>query len=170
MPANSGNATFSSIGELLPSPSSFGPGEYETVLEAEAKKKADYLSQMDQFYAQLDEMERQFDLDLGMRERLADIQADQVAGQQQLGWLNSLSNIGFGAAKMFQDQYNTDFGYDWAEDMYSMFNSSSSFGQTSGGISDLFDIGGPGIDLGQFAADSTDLNWLDDFSDIWNLI
>ena len=141
MPANSGNATFSSIGELLPSPSSFGPGEYETVLEAEAKKKADYLSQMDQFYAQLDEMERQFDLDIGLRERLGDIEADRIAGQEKLGWFSGISQLGLGAAKMFQNQFNTNKGYDWAEEMYGLFD-------LGGGGSDFFDLDSGFSDFG----------------------
>lgn len=44
-------------------PSSFkGPGQYEAYLKAEATGKASYLSSMDQFYAQLEEAIREFDV------------------------------------------------------------------------------------------------------------
>lgn len=50
------------IGTFLPAESAYGtPGAYSQALRAEATKRANYLSQMDQFYAQLEESKRQFD-------------------------------------------------------------------------------------------------------------
>ena len=58
------------IGSLssMPAPSQFGlPGQYDDLLRGEALKSASYLSSMDQFYANLDEAQRQFDETLAFK-------------------------------------------------------------------------------------------------------
>lgn len=58
------------LGVLLPTESQYGnPGAYTEAIRAEATKQATYLSNMDQFYAQLDESKRQFDLNYAAREK-----------------------------------------------------------------------------------------------------
>jgi hypothetical protein len=53
------------IGMFLPSESQYlKPGSYDDALRAQAVKIANYLSSMDQFYANLDESKRQYDLTL----------------------------------------------------------------------------------------------------------
>lgn len=60
----------SDLGVLLPTESQYGnPGAYTEAIRAEATKQATYLSNMDQFYAQLDESKRQFDLNYSAREK-----------------------------------------------------------------------------------------------------
>jgi len=55
---------------LLPAEAYYtGPRGRVDAAKIEATKRATYLSSMDQFYAQLEEMERQFDITAGMKER-----------------------------------------------------------------------------------------------------
>ena len=57
------------IGTFLPAESAYGtPGAYSQALRAEATKRASYLSEMDQFYAQLEESQRQFNESLAFQE------------------------------------------------------------------------------------------------------
>ena len=54
---------------FLPSESAYGtPGAYSQALRAESSKRASYLSQMDQFYAGLEESKRQFEETMTFRE------------------------------------------------------------------------------------------------------
>lgn len=60
----------SGLGSFLPSETAYkDPNRFKDVLRAEGSKRASYLSSMDQFYAQLDEMERQFDATLAFKEK-----------------------------------------------------------------------------------------------------
>lgn len=57
------------VGMFLPAESAYGtPGAYSQALRAEATKRASYLSEMDQFYSQLEESQRQFDEMLSFKE------------------------------------------------------------------------------------------------------
>jgi len=57
------------VGMFLPAESAYGtPGAYSQALRAEATKRAAYLSEMDQFYSQLEESQRQFDEMLSFKE------------------------------------------------------------------------------------------------------
>lgn len=69
---------------LLPSEAYYtGPSRHLDAAKVEAFKKASYLSQMDQFYAQLSESERQFDIQAGLRGReLRIASAAQVAQEE----------------------------------------------------------------------------------------
>lgn len=69
---------------LLPSEAYYtGPSRHLDAAKVEAFKKASYLSQMDQFYAQLSESERQFDIQAGLRGReLRIASAAQVAQEK----------------------------------------------------------------------------------------
>lgn len=58
----------SDYGMFLPSESHYTrPGAYDEMLQAEAQKRASYLSQMDMFYEELDESIRQFNETLGFK-------------------------------------------------------------------------------------------------------
>jgi len=60
---------YGDIGIFTPAESAYSkPGMYGDALRAEAAKRANYLSQMDQFYAQLEESQRQFDEMLEFKE------------------------------------------------------------------------------------------------------
>jgi len=60
---------YGDIGIFTPTESAYTrPGTYGDALRAEAAKRANYLSQMDQFYAQLEESQRQFDEMLEFKE------------------------------------------------------------------------------------------------------
>lgn len=60
---------YGEFGGLLPRETSFAsPSAYTEAAKAEATKRASYLAQMDQFYAQLEESTRQFDEELSFRE------------------------------------------------------------------------------------------------------
>jgi len=65
------------IGLFLPKESTYkSPTGYEALLEAEAVKRGTWLAQMDQFYAQLEESQRQFDENLGFQEETRDIEVE----------------------------------------------------------------------------------------------
>lgn len=58
------------MGVFLPSETAYkDPNRFRDVLEAEGTKQARYLSSMDQFYAQMEESKRQFDVTSQQRER-----------------------------------------------------------------------------------------------------
>lgn len=71
------------------------PGAYEEMLKAEALKRAAWLSSMDQFYANLAEAKRQFDLtlefktetrDIEMEQRVAEFGATMELEREKLDW------------------------------------------------------------------------------------
>lgn len=63
------------IGMFLPSESNYKiPGAYDEALRAEAAKRAQYLSLMDQFYEQLNESQRQFNETLGFKTTTRDLE------------------------------------------------------------------------------------------------
>ena len=79
------------IGMFLPPESAYGtPGAFSQALRAEATKRAAYLSDMDQFYAQLEESKRQFQETLSFKEKSWEEQLglsrDQLEQQKQLGY------------------------------------------------------------------------------------
>lgn len=61
---------YTDFGQLMPSEAGFKtPGMYGAYLQAEGAKKATYLSDMDQFFANLAETTRRFNEDLGFKNR-----------------------------------------------------------------------------------------------------
>ena len=57
-------------GLFLPSETAYkDPNRFADVLAAEGNKQAAYLADMDQFFAQLEEMKREFDVTAEMKER-----------------------------------------------------------------------------------------------------
>ena len=78
------------MGMFLPAESAYGtPGAYSQSLRAEATKRAAYLSQMDQFYASLEESKRQFEETLAFKEESWEdemgLKRSELALQQRLG-------------------------------------------------------------------------------------
>ena len=66
------------IGMFLPAESHYKtPGAYDEMLKAEAAKNAAYLASMDQFYAELEEMKRQFDETLEFKEKELEVRERQ---------------------------------------------------------------------------------------------
>jgi hypothetical protein len=76
---------YGELGGLLPRVTSFSsPEAYTEAAKAEAHKKASYLAQMDQFFTQLQEATRQFDLTLEFQQKSFD---ETMAYQhEQLDW------------------------------------------------------------------------------------
>ena len=67
----------SGLGSFLPSETAYkDPNRFKDVLRAEGSKRASYLSSMDQYYAQLNEATRQFDLTLGFKQE--ELEAEKV--------------------------------------------------------------------------------------------
>jgi len=86
------------IGMFLPPESAYGtPGMYSQALRAEATKRASYLSQMDQFYAQLEESKRQFEETMSFQqsqwEDQLSLSRDELALQRKLGLANTLLGL-----------------------------------------------------------------------------
>ena len=78
------------IGTFLPAESAYGtPGAFSQALRAEATKRAAYLSEMDQFYASLEESKRQFEETMTFREESWEeemgLRRGQLALQRKLG-------------------------------------------------------------------------------------
>lgn len=78
------------IGMFLPPESAYGtPGAYSQALRAEATKRAAYLSDMDQFYAGLEESKRQFEETMAFREESwqdeMGLKESELALQRRLG-------------------------------------------------------------------------------------
>lgn len=68
----------SDIGMFSPSRSNYStPGAWEEMLRGEALKRASYLSQMDEFYTQLAESERQFNETLLFKQSESEVQQEQ---------------------------------------------------------------------------------------------
>ena len=97
------------IGLFLPSETAYkDPNRFRDILEAEGNKEAKYLAEMDQFFLQLDETKREFDLTLAQKntffeEQLAfekgklswqsgenaldrGLSREQIASQEKLGF------------------------------------------------------------------------------------
>jgi len=65
------------VGMFSPAESQYGtPGAFDKMLQAEAQKRAAYLSSMDQFYENLAESQRQFDETLGFKTETRDLELD----------------------------------------------------------------------------------------------
>ena len=74
------------LGKELLQPSSqyySRPGAGTEAAKVHATKEASYLSSMDQFYAELDEMTRQFDLSLGLKDRMFGLEEDKFGLEQE---------------------------------------------------------------------------------------
>lgn len=70
---------YADYGALLPTEALFTePGAYAGVLKGEALKRASYLSQMDSFYAELDESKRRFDKEYSLAEREFEFESGQA--------------------------------------------------------------------------------------------
>lgn len=96
---------YGDYGSLLPGQATYrGPGQQFEVDRQAALQKGSYLSSMDQFYEQLEESTRQFDLSYGLQERQVslaeehdvwskdvayqglELQGEQLQLQEELGW------------------------------------------------------------------------------------
>jgi len=65
------------VGAFLPAESQYGtPGAFDKLLQAEAQKRAAYLSSMDQFYENLAEATRQFNETLEFKTETRDLELD----------------------------------------------------------------------------------------------
>jgi len=72
------------LGLFLPGETAYkDPGRFRDVLSAEAVKEAHYLSQMDAFYADLEERKRQFDLASSQKERLQERELSFKSGENE---------------------------------------------------------------------------------------
>jgi len=84
------------VGMFLPAEAHYKrPGAYDAMLKAEALKRAAWLSSMDQFYENLGEAQRQFDLTLAFKEETRDIELEWAREKfgtevglerERLGW------------------------------------------------------------------------------------
>lgn len=75
---------YGDISALLPAETLYtGPGTYREAARAEATKRATYLSQMDQFYEELEEMKREFDKRYSLE--LKEFEAEKEYREEYLG-------------------------------------------------------------------------------------
>lgn len=75
----------SGLGLFQPSEIAYkNPGQYKATLAAIGNKEADYLASMDQFFAQLDEMKREFDVSAEQKNR--QFEEEMLFKQEELEW------------------------------------------------------------------------------------
>lgn len=93
------------IGMFLPAESQYkAPGAYDEALRAEATKRAQYLSLMDQFYEQLNESQRQFNETLSFKTTTRDLELAQAKWKVE-------QEIGFEDKRLAQEALQ------WSEDI-----------------------------------------------------
>jgi hypothetical protein len=138
---------YNDLAQFLPQQGGFKqPGQFDRMLKAESLKKASYLSAMDQFYSQLEETMREFDLGLGQQKKefsnLMDLRRDYrnieygKLGMQGLG-------IGLDA---FLKNKDITYSFDWLDDWMSKLGYGADGG---GGDFNFFDE--TDFDLGDYS-------------------
>lgn len=71
-------------GTFLPTEAAYTkPGAYGVAARTEATKQAAYLSSMDQFYAQLEEVTREFDKTFGLKKKEFGLREKELAGLEE---------------------------------------------------------------------------------------
>jgi len=96
-------------GIFLPSEQAYkDPNRFRDVLQAEGNKEATYLAEMDQFYAQLDEMKRQFDITAEMKDK--QFEETLAFEESKLDWQSSENELDR-ALKRYEVGENTKLGY-----------------------------------------------------------
>lgn len=91
------------MGAFTPAESHYQtPGAYDAVLSGEALKRAAYLSSMDQFYANLDESERQFDLTLEFKTETRDMEL--AFGREKLAYQKEIDYARLHSQESYQDR------------------------------------------------------------------
>lgn len=71
-------------GTFLPTEAAYTkPGAYSVAARTEATKRAAYLSSMDQFYAQLEEVTREFEKTFGLKEKEFGLKEKELAGLEE---------------------------------------------------------------------------------------
>jgi len=84
------------LGLFLPSETAYkDPGRFRDVLAAEGNKEAQYLASMDQFFAQLEESQRQFNITSEQRERFF---------EEELAWAKEKSDAELVYAQWAKEQ------------------------------------------------------------------
>jgi hypothetical protein len=133
---------YNDLAQFLPQEGGFKtPGQYDRMLKTEALKKAAYLSSMDQFYSQLEETMRQFDLGLGQKKKeflnLLDLRRDYR--NLEYGKMG-LDALGLGVNAFLKNKDIT-YAFEWIDQKWPDL-----FGHTKGSIPE-FD---QSIDLGNY--------------------
>lgn len=123
------------LAQFLPTEGGFKrPGQYERLLKAEAAERAQFLSSMDQFYAQLNEAARQFDVGTKEQRRMF---GDMMDWRRDMRDVNigqlALGFLGLGAESYLKYKDIT-YGYDWTD----------KFAEELGGWEKIFDLYGGG--------------------------
>lgn len=181
------------FGLFLPPEEAYSkPGSYTEALRAEGTQRAAYLSTMDQFYAQLEESQRQFDELLPLRVRELDIAEQGVAvqdaagarsyllGQEQIASQERLANQQLTSQKQkaAQDAQQSQATLSWLGSMYanrtqpsySSLQSSDSTSTITTATSQpsSLTINGTSYPTGQSYMDvsSSNYDYYDDFSDV----
>lgn len=108
---------YGDISAFLPGESAYRtPGAYTEAMRLEATKRATYLSQMDQFYAQLEESARQFDLGFEIEQERLSLEKERFGleqqyfglAQEQLAWEKE-----YGEAKLGLEGRQLDISEKW---------------------------------------------------------
>lgn len=88
-----------------------GPGDFERAVLGEAVKRGSYLSQMDQFYAQLEEMEKEFTERMALEEKKLGFEERKWG--EELAWLKEqeAGRLGVEEKKVEAERYRTRLAY-----------------------------------------------------------
>lgn len=96
-------------GIFVPSETAYkDPNRFRDVLQAEGNKEATYLADMDQFFAQLEEMKRQFDITAEMKDR--QFEETLAFEQSKLDWQSGENELDR-ALKRYEIGESTKLGY-----------------------------------------------------------
>lgn len=111
---------YGEFGGLLPSEAYYsGPRGGIDAAKVEAGKKASYLSSMDQYYAQLEETERQFDVMSAFQEKRFGLEERKFEWEKEYreDWLKMQLRLGLAgpAASRYATQYQYKLGMEQLE-------------------------------------------------------
>jgi len=105
----------------MPAPSQFGlPGQYDDLLRGEALKSASYLSSMDQFYANLDEAQRQFDETLAFKTETRGLELGFSREQLAETTREFDLNLGLGERTLEEKTREFDLGFGLEEERFGL--------------------------------------------------
>ena len=105
------------LGLFLPSETAYkDPGRFRDVLMAEGAKEASYLASMDQFFAQLEESQRQFDVTTEQRQEFFETELawerEKSAEELAFSYWAKEEDIGLGERELGVRQTGQELSYD----------------------------------------------------------
>lgn len=105
-------ARYGEYGTFTPSESAYvGPGDFERAVLGEAVKRGSYLSQMDQFYAELEQMEKELTSRMELETKKLEFQERKWG--EELAWMKEqeVGRTGLEQERIAAERYRTRMAY-----------------------------------------------------------